>query len=594
MKKYIISIFAVAATLFAGCDINEEYQNGPNAATFPASEDEVIAGLFSGYKNLSLIDASSTPYPGIQDNASDIGTARINSTSYGDQVLSQFTSSHAWAYKVYNYVYKGVGRVNLVLDNFDNVKSLMSEEDFYSYKAELLVLRSFHFDLANQFYGDAPYFEKTISLGETYSRMDREEMTTRLLDVDMADELIEYLPVRFSKDSYGTARIGRVAAYGLKARICLNWGLYEDAAKYAEKALALIDEAGYKLETFDTSLCGKDHTAGEPTANNLFGASGQSTSDENIWALQFNPMISSNQHNGLYYAAMRPVGGCSYFGPTQAFIDAIQCSDGKSIADSPLYDYQNPWSNRDPRLDLFCVRPGSRALGVEFQTNPSIQTVIDYNNGGISISNSEAYGTKSEYGANGSKGCGGYLWRKYLDIDGDFATNNKALGTGSICTLNYPLMRLAELYLIRAEAYIELNSNLDVAKSDIELIRTRAGMPTLTATTQSELRSALRYERMVELCNEGFRWFDIRRWGVAEAYVSGKLYAPALDGSPSNAKPTIDTNWHVTYSGDTWDSSSINLRTFVTMVYNPLKDGLWPIPEEEILAMPTVTQNPQY
>lgn len=157
---------------------------------------------------------------------------------------------------------------------------------------------------------------------------------------------------------------------------------------------------------------------------------------------------------------------------------------------------------------------------------------------------------------------------------------NNAFGTSSVCVLSYPLSCLAELYLIRAEANIEWNGgDLSVAKADIETIRSRAHMPGLGENLSRDgLRSALRYERMVELCNEGFRWFDIRRWDMAESVISGTLYAPALDGSVSNAVPTIDSDWHVTYNGQTFDGKDMNLRRFITMSYDPMKDALWPIP----------------
>ena len=423
----------------------------------------------------------------------------------------------------------------------------------------------------------------------------RAEVIDRILNEDLKDEMLDFLPLRHNKATYGSARLGRVGAYGLKARICLNWGFFEEAAKYADKALTLAMEAGYQLEEYDIRYCGADYTEGEPSATNLFGISGHAQSDEWIWALQYNTMISGNQHNAGYYAAPRIAGGCSYFSPTQMFLDAIQCTDGKSIVESPLFDWKNPWKNRDPRLDLFCVRPGSRVLGMQFETNPSVQKIMNYNNSdeGVLVANSEAYGTKSEYGANGSKGPCGYLWRKYLDIE-EYKTNN-GFGTGSVCVLSYPLMRLAELYLIRAEANIEWEGgDLSLAKSDIETIRGRAHMPALTDASRDGLRSALRYERMVELCNEGFRWFDIRRWGIAEEVISGTLYAPALDGSTSNAIPTIDENWHVTYKGDTFDGQKMNLRKFIDMAFDPMKDYLWPIPESERIALPQITQNPGY
>ena len=102
---------------------------------------------------------------------------------------------------------------------------------------------------------------------------------------------------------------------------------------------------------------------------------------------------------------------------------------------------------------------------------------------------------------------------------------------------------------------------------------------------------------MVELCNEGFRWFDIRRWKIAETVVSGTMYAPsdANDGPMSNAKPSFDANWHPDYSsGATFDGKKANLRKFLEMSFNPLKDYLWPIPNAEYIANTGIEQNPYY
>lgn len=54
---------------------------------------------------------------------------------------------------------------------------------------------------------------------------------------DMDDELIDHLPVSWGSQTWGTARIGRVAAYALKARICLEWGFFESAARCSKRAL---------------------------------------------------------------------------------------------------------------------------------------------------------------------------------------------------------------------------------------------------------------------------------------------------------------------------------------------------------------------
>lgn len=596
MRKNIVIYTLLCGIAISGCSLDKEYLNGPNASSFPASKEEVQSGVFAAYKGLSSISAQSTPYPGLQDNATDIGASRLNVANYNYQQTSKMVPSNAWVKKVYECIYKTVARCNLVLDNIDKAKDKMTDAEYGTYKAELIMLRSYLFEWGCELYGDIPYIDHTLALGDTYKRTAKADVIANILDKDMTDELIDCLPVRFSKTEFGYTRIGRAAAYGLKARICLNWGRFDDAAKYADKAISLAEGAGYKMADVDLSLCGKDYTVGEPVATPIFGLNEAKAGDEWLWGIEFNTQISSNQHNSEYYSAPRIVGGCSYFSPTQAFIDAIQCIDGKSIVESPLYNWEKPWENRDPRLDLFCVRPGSRVLGLQFETNPSVKKVYNYNKSaeGVLVANSEATGTKSEYGANGKKGPCGYLWRKYLDMT-EFKYNNSSFGTKSVCVLGFPIMRLPELYLVRAEANIESASgNLGQAKLDIEKVRSRVGMPTLTVSDRDGLRSALRYERMVELCNEGFRWFDIRRWGIVETVLSGDLMAPSLNGAVSNAKPTIDKNWHVTYSGTTWDGKEQNLRKFLTFVYDPSKDVVWPIPEDERVANPNITQNPGY
>ena len=593
MKK--IFLFAAICGLFASsCTIDRQYLNGPDASGFPSSQDEIESGLFAAYKALTSIDASSTPFPGIQDNCADIGAPRVASGNYNGQQISAFKTSNGWTEKMYSQIYKINGRISLVYDNIDKLADQISEQDMKMYKAELLCLRAYIYDMGCQFFGDVPYIDHTLALGETYDRTPRAEVIDKILNECLVDEYIEALPARHKKSDFGNVRIGRATAYGIKARICLNWGKYADAAKYADLALTAAAEGGYSLTNYDTAFCGEDHTKGEPSCANIFGINQLETTDEMMWVLEYNTAIDGNQHNAMYYAAPRTCSGCAYWGPSQHWVDAVQCIDGKSIVESSLYDPSNPWKNRDPRLELFTVRPGSRVLGFQFETAPSIKKIMNYNTG-KEITNSSATGTKSEYGTNGKKGPGGYLWRKYLDII-ELQNNNYSFGTSAICVLSYPLMRLSELYLIRAEANIENNTNLALAKSDIEAVRAKAGMPALADASQAALRSAVRYERMVELANEGFRWFDIRRWGIANKVMNGPMYAPAYDGTLSNAKPIIDANWCVTYdpTAATWDGNAFNLRTFCEKKYDPVKDLLWPIPDAERNALPHIAQNPGY
>lgn len=125
--------------------------------------------------------------------------------------------------------------------------------------------------------------------------------------------------------------------------------------------------------------------------------------------------------------------------------------------------------------------------------------------------------------------------------------------TGSNVTEYYVLLRLAELYLVRAEARLEQN-NLEGTKEDLNIIRNRAGLPAITTLDPLQLADTIVHERKIELFAEwGHRWFDLKRTGKAETVLSH------LKGS----------NWQST-------------------------DVLYPIPISQINANGTLTQNDGY
>jgi len=132
--------------------------------------------------------------------------------------------------------------------------------------------------------------------------------------------------------------------------------------------------------------------------------------------------------------------------------------------------------------------------------------------------------------------------------------------TGSAITEYSILFRLAEQYLIRAEARVQQN-NLAGAIADVDMIRLRAGILSIADTnpniTKDNLISLILKERQLELfAEQGHRWLDLKRTGTVDAVM---VSATAIKGG-------------------TW---------------NTLKQ-LWPIPQTEILNNPNSKQNPGY
>lgn len=115
------------------------------------------------------------------------------------------------------------------------------------------------------------------------------------------------------------------------------------------------------------------------------------------------------------------------------------------------------------------------------------------------------------------------------------------------------VLRLAELYLIRAEANLELN-DFAAAVSDINLIRSRAGLAPVNSSSPEQVTRLIQQERRAELFAEwGHRWFDLKRWMATDS-VLGPIKA------------------------ELWQTT----------------DQLYPIPQSEISTNPHFTQNRGY
>jgi hypothetical protein len=121
---------------------------------------------------------------------------------------------------------------------------------------------------------------------------------------------------------------------------------------------------------------------------------------------------------------------------------------------------------------------------------------------------------------------------------------------------NIQVLRLAEMYLIRAEARAQQDkvSGNNSAASDVNVLRERAGVPLIQGTSKNQMLLAIENERRMELCFEGHRWYDLVRTGRAQAVMN-----------------EFTSNWTV-------------------------KDELWPIPLREISNNPSLkdAQNPGY
>ncbi len=111
---------------------------------------------------------------------------------------------------------------------------------------------------------------------------------------------------------------------------------------------------------------------------------------------------------------------------------------------------------------------------------------------------------------------------------------------------NVVVLRLAEMYLIRAEANARLNADPAVVRADIDIVRERAGLAALPTDvdTQQELLDAVLAERRLEFAMEGQRFFDLRRMGVAEAVlqISAQRLVWPIPQAERDVNPNLSQN----------------------------------------------------
>ncbi len=111
-----------------------------------------------------------------------------------------------------------------------------------------------------------------------------------------------------------------------------------------------------------------------------------------------------------------------------------------------------------------------------------------------------------------------YIWKKYNVLDDSLPGGTSGRQR---CGYDWPLVRYTQVLLQRAEALVRLGRDGE-AQTLVNQVRTRAGMPGVTATGEA-LLAAIRYEARVELCEEGVNYFDEIRWGTyKETKFQGK------------------------------------------------------------------------
>ena len=419
--------------------------------------------------------------------------------------------------------YFSISRCNTAIRALQNSTAL-SDDEKPALIGEMKTLRAYYYFDMLRIFKKFPYFDETVAnpsecRADQYSR----DQIANFIKEDLR-QAYKVMPEHQEE----AGRFNKYVAAALLARVDLFTSDWAEAETYAGY---VIDSEQYHL--YDNFL-----DMSKPEFNNKF---------ESILAVQFSSANSPNQYNycnclnctwseGNLYG-----NGDDFYLASQNLVDAFRTNDnGLPYLDDATNndhvmsaDYEG---NVDPRLDFTLGRIGMPWRG-------------------------HMYNEK---------------WCRNLDLYGQYsgkkpypAPESPYVETGIVpwgaSSLNCILIRYADVMLMKAEALIEQNKNLDEARKLINQIRAKANRSMDPAYepvdfnsrvanyevseypaagwNQDYARRAVRMERRLELAMEGLRWFDLVRWGNAVQVV--------------NEYYNTETEFHSYYSGASLAESDI-------------------------------------
>ena len=599
MKKIyyiLLGIFVLANTISCKKDFldqtpSDKYSEEAvwsDPALAQAFVNNIYFGIPHGFSNImmsSVVD--ETTYNG------DFGSSNVTKSLITPSDLSIFDENFwtgnrqramSWA-----SVYKFIRSANIFFANIDKVP-FDNQADKDRIKGEVYFLRGNLYHNLVAMYGGVPIITKAYGLADDFTvPRDSYENCIKFITSQL-DSAAALLPLTQSGNNKGRATKG--AALALKSRVLLYaasdlynsnaaWGggtnkelvgyvggdrtARWQAAKNAAKAV--MDLGVYSLYKAGTPASAADATKNyadiflsKETSEDIFSRLFTPKVDEN-WD-GYNPGLYNNPNGWHGWGSNTPVG---------QMVDAYEMADGSK------FDWNNPahkaapYANRDPRFyasinyegAVWRPRPSDVAgidpigiIQVGYYKKPD-GTVVP----GLDTRNSPIEDWNGTYT--------GYYMRKFIDptLNAQFVKQD----------LPWRFIRYSEIILNYAEACLALGQEQE-ARTYLNMIRTRVGMPQVNESGQA-LIDRYRNERRIELAFEDLRYFDVRRWMIADvAYQNAQ--GVRVDG-------TMDGN------GAIQPARTYSIITAQARAWNP-RFYFLPIKKDEMNRNIKLVQNPLY
>ena len=529
MKKIIFSIASIIL-LLAGYACKDSFLEVPPTGSLAKEQLTSKAGLdgslISAYAQLSALGQthsgpSNWLIGSIRGGDANKGTDPGDGSEMNPIQTFQYNSTDPVAANVYQSYFEGVSRANAVLALLKEAQPSVKAEDIKLITAEARFLRGhFYFQLKRNF-NLVPYVDETKNLSNGIDKVKN--------DVELWPKIEDDFKTAYNDLPETSSAVGRANKWAAASYLAKVY-LYQK--KYAE-AKALFD-----LIIANGKTTGGKKYALLPKYSDLYRVANDNNA-ESVFAVQAT-VKSGNGNNANADLQLNFIQGsdpgtcCGFFQPSFEFVNSFR-TDAKGL---PLLDgtYNAPANAvktdmgiksdvaftpdagpLDPRLDHTVGRRGIPFL--DWGPHTGFSMIRNQPNGG-------PYSPKK------------YLFTKAEKAAG--LTETGGWGHQTYNAYNVTIIRFADVLLMAAEAEIEVGS-LAKALEYTNMVRGRAanasdyvmidGKPAANYKialydafpTKEYARSAVRFERRIELGMEGYRFYDLVRWGEDVAAINKYL-----------------------------------------------------------------------
>lgn len=472
MNHKFIFLFAILALLTSCSEafLEVEPKGTELEDNYYRNAEEALAGLIAVYDNVGGISGPfMTKFIGANAASDDCYAGGGNSSDIIElQVWNNYTLDPATGPQssLWSKGFSGVFRANVILSKLPKVP--MDEELRRRYTAEGQFLRAyFYFDLVRLF-ENIPLFDRPISTDEMYDVLQADPADVYALIESDLKAAINDLPASVPVDTEG-GRATKGAAIALLGKVYL----FQEQFNQAADLLAQVNGTPGEVSPFGYELL--DNFA-------------------DLW-------LFDNKHNSETIFGINHTGDANW-----GDWGCIACAEGNWLnimlnprgyvrLDAGAPDFVSGWS----------FNPITESLEAVMQGDPRYDATI------ANVQALEDAGLATfEKGYDNT----GFFLNKFTSLQGD--RNDGGVVEGNFDQMIYDI-RLADVYLMEAEALVQGGGNTSRAQALLDAVRARVGLGSVPVTMES-----IKTERRLELAGEGARWFDLVRWGDAPTVLAGQ------------------------------------------------------------------------